>query len=245
MKTIRKITILLIVATSFSGCKFIVGTATRDWKKSLIQSNNDRYHLDVKFNLSGGCPQSSYLVSTDSVIIKNGFLTEIIYHLTDKSASRVEFSNITFQKDIKLDIAYYPDKNSNMRANNDTLLQKLADKLQFSITDELQSKTIYDFSIADSVKLLIHKDSTKTTKIRTPKGMIEFYGCTLKQICNSLENSTKLLINCQSVDTNRYRMMIPIGSANQMKTFFENECGIKIIEEKKAVNILKIKFTDK
>lgn len=245
LKTIGKILVLLIVTISFTGCKLLVATATKNWKKTLIQSSNDRYDLDVMLNLSGGCPQSSYWVSPDSVIIKNGFLPEVIYHLTDRPASRVEFSNVTFQKDVKLDIVYYPKKSTSMRINNDTLLQRIADRIKFSMTYELQPKMVYNFSIVDSIKLFRHKDSINAARIRIPKGMIEFYGCTLKQICSSIENSTKLLIECKTNDTNRYRLTVPGDSLRHMISYFENDCGVKMVGKEKRVDVLKIKFEDK
>lgn len=223
----------------------MVATATKNWKKTLIQSSNDRYDLDVKLNLSGGCPQSSYLVSADSVIMKNCFLTEVIYQLTDRTASRVEFTNMTFQKDIKLDIVFYPKNNLSMRVNNDTLIQRIADRIKFSMTNELQTKMVYNLSIADSIRLYQHKDSINISRTRKPNKTIEYYGSSLNQICSTIENSTKLLIDCKSDDSNRYRLTVPGDYLSHMISYFEDECGIKMVGEEKVVNILIIKFQEK
>lgn len=239
------ILVLLIVAISISACKVLVATTTKNWKKTLIHSSNDRYDLDVKLNLSGGCPQSSYGVWPDSVIIKNGFLTEVIYYLTGMPASRVEYSNMTFQKDIKLDIVFYPKKSLGIRANNDTLLQKIADRIKFTMTNELQSKMVYNLSIADSIRLYRHKDSINISRTRKPNKTIEFYGSSLNQICSTIENSTKLLIDCKSVDSYRYRLTVPGDSLSHMISYFKDECGIKMVGEKKTVNMLIIKFQEK
>lgn len=245
MKTIRKIIVLLIIAVSFSGCKLLVATTTKNWKKTLIKSANERYDLDVKLNLSGGCPQSSYLVSPDSVIIKNGFLTEVICLLTNRNASRIEFTNMTFQKDVKLDINYYPKNNPGMRANNDTLLQRLADRIKFTMTNELKNKRVYDFSIADTSKLHKHIDLINRARSIKPNKTIEFYGSTLKYICSEIENSTELLIDCNSVDSNKYRLTVPGDSLSHMISYFDKECGIKMIGEEKKTDILIIRFQDK
>lgn len=79
----------LTLFLSLTGCKAVVSLVTKNWKKPLLEQHTSDYNLHVVANLSGGCPQSTWGFSPDSIIITNGQLTAIIGALTGRPSSRL------------------------------------------------------------------------------------------------------------------------------------------------------------
>jgi hypothetical protein len=219
--------------------------ASKNWRQELINTKTDNYDLVVNLNLSTGCPQSMYALGKDSLLFINCFTPNVIKTLIDKSSSRVEFVNMKIQKDMKWDIYYHPKRNQEFQTNKDTLLKILGSKIKFSISSDSLLSKVYTLKIADPAKLKRRVDNySKTTSTRLFKKKIEYYKSPLSSIFKDLESNLKIYIEYNMSDTNHYTMVVPKDNINNLISYFNNECGIELIEKEKKVEITKITFVE-
>lgn len=87
----------------------------------------------------------------------------------DKNESRIEFINMKTQREMRFDISFYPKKGSDIQTNNYTLLNILANKIQFSTSSDSVLNKVYSTRITDPDKLKKHIDNISQSMTRWPK----------------------------------------------------------------------------
>ena len=236
---------LLTLLLSLTGCKAVVGLATKNWKKPLLEQHTPDYDLHVVANLSGGCPQSSWGISPDSIILTNGQLTAIIGELTDRPSSRIVFDNMTWQSSLKLDIRFVPTHTLSLEAGKDSLLRQLAQRIGFTVNTVEQSKEVLTPHIVDATKLANQLVSPNRGLIHTSSTMMDMDYTTLKEAFIELEDETNMLIDYTLTDTAHYHLTIPLETPELTRSYFLKTCGIALIPEQKNTPIIQVVFPQK
>lgn len=235
----------LTLFLSLTGCKAVVGLVTKNWKKPLLEQHTSDYNLHVVANLSGGCPQSTWGFSPDSIIITNGQLTAIIGALTDRPSSRIVYDSMTWQSSLKLDIRFVPTHAMTLEAGKDSLLRHLAQRLGFTVNNVEQSKEILLPYVVDATKLANHLVTPSRGLIHTSSTMLDMESTTLKEAFFELEDETNLLIDYALTDTAHYHLTIPLESPEHVRSYLLQTCGIALVPEQKNTPIVQVVFHQK
>lgn len=72
---------LILLFFSLTGCKTLIGIVSKNWRETLIEQQTPDYTLHVDANLSGGCPQSSWWLSQDSIVLISEEKTTTLVHV--------------------------------------------------------------------------------------------------------------------------------------------------------------------
>ncbi len=237
--------LLIVFGAGFQGCRTTLAMLTKNAKRTIINTHNERYDLVVKLNLSTGCPQSSFGLGSDSVLIENGNLTEVINTLSEKTNARMAYLNERSQKRLKLDIRYRYKTPVSRRALNDTLLTILSKRLHVDLGKDTVLKSVQVVQVVDASKLSQHAGKGEKARMLTPndpKKPVEFINCTLDYVFQQLENKTPFLFQWRESATGTYNLTIPRHSISQLRSYLKNECGLELVEKTLPVEFTTVMF---
>lgn len=128
--------VLILLGAGFQGCRSTLELLTKNAKRTIINTQNKQYDLIVKINYSTGNKQSSFLLGPDSVTIKNKKLTDVIKGLSGNPTTRLVYRNKHPRKKMKLDITYYYKAPYSNKAPQDSLMNILSKRLDFTILSD-------------------------------------------------------------------------------------------------------------
>ncbi|MFC0876471.1 hypothetical protein ACE01N_07740 [Saccharicrinis sp. FJH2] len=238
-KSLTILIFLMAIVASLSSCKSLIGTTTRNWKKEIINAETTDYRLFACLNLSSGCQHTLKIISKDSIIFTNTDLEDVLMTLSDKTINTCTFVNLTgIRKDFKLDIKYYPAKNtdiSQLKTHKDTILYQLGKKLKYSFELDTSELNTYTVTINDKEKLN-NFVSPYSGKVRFNKRFVCFEGDNLNNILKNISCYVEgLIIDTSIEDPLNYRINLKSREKEKVMKLLMQDYGLQF--EQKYVKL--------
>jgi hypothetical protein len=249
MKTSSILTMLFIGITSLTSCKTLIGEATKNWKKEIINKETKDYRFSCYMNLSGGCQQSKTVIGKDSIIIQNVYLTDLLMLLTGKTNNTCAFVNLNDgRKDFKLDINYYPKNDAEhqlqLKKHKDTILYQLGEEMKYSINVDSMMKEVYTARIDDRAKLNSFI-SPFTGRVTYNTDLVRFHGDNLNTIIANLTNYVEgLIITSEINDTISYKIFLESREKEQVLKHLTQDFGLSLKKDKIEMETIEFKFEE-